>query len=121
MQIISAELENAGVTVGYSGVISTNDLTDTDDDGFKNFNESTLIDGTLTLTITSPNLSVVNLADIVVTLDEYRIVELEDFEFDNGVQAFMFCGLSTFTIPISVTFMGFYPFSECSNLFNIIA
>ena len=64
-------LINQGVSASYSGVISTNNLTDTDSDGYKNFDSSTPIDGTLILTITAPNSSVVNLEGIVVTIDEY--------------------------------------------------
>ena len=64
-------LRDAGVSASYSGVIATNDLTDTDSDGYKNFDSSTPIDGSLILTITAPNSSSVNLEGIVVTIDEY--------------------------------------------------
>ena len=64
-------LESAGVSASYSGVIPTNNLTDTDSDGYKNFDASTPIDGTLILTITAPNSSSVNLEGIVITIDEY--------------------------------------------------
>ena len=64
-------LTSAGVSASYSGVIATNNLTDTDSDGFKNFDASTPIDGSLILTITAPNSNVVNLEEIVITIDEY--------------------------------------------------
>ena len=59
------------MSASYSGVISTNNLTDTDSDGYKNFDSTTPIDGTLILTITAPNSDIVNLEGIVVTIDEY--------------------------------------------------
>ena len=64
-------LRDAGVSASYSGVIATNNLTDTDSDGYKNFDASTPIDGSLILTITAPNSSSVNLEGIVITIDEY--------------------------------------------------
>ena len=64
-------LRDAGVSASYSGVIPTNNLTDTDLDGYKNFDASTPIDGSLILTIAAPNSSSVNLEGIVVTIDEY--------------------------------------------------
>ncbi len=63
-------LRDAGVSASYSGVIPTNDLTDTDSDGYKNFDSNTPIDGSLILTITAPNSSTINLEGIVVTIDE---------------------------------------------------
>ena len=39
----------------HGGIISVNDLIDTDSDGYKNFDSNTPIDGTLTLTIIAPN------------------------------------------------------------------
>ena len=64
-------LTSAGVSASYSGIIPTNDLTDTDSDGYKNFDSNTPIDGTLILTITAPNSSSVNLEGIVITINEY--------------------------------------------------
>ncbi len=64
-------LTSQGVSASYSGVIATNNLTDTDSDGYKNFDASTPIDGSLILTITAPNSSVVDLEGIIVTIDEY--------------------------------------------------
>ena len=63
-------LTSQGVSASYSGVIATNDLTDTDSDGYKNFDSSTPIDGSLILTITAPNSDIVDLQGIVVTIDE---------------------------------------------------
>ena len=64
-------LTSAGVSASYSGVIPTNNLTDTDSDGYKNFDASTPIDGSLILTITAPNSSTINLEGIVITINEY--------------------------------------------------
>ena len=63
-------LTSAGVSASHSGIIPTNDLTDTDDDGYKNFDANTPIDGSLILTITAPNSDIVDLQGIVVTIDE---------------------------------------------------
>ena len=64
-------LESAGVSASYSGVIATNNLTDTDSDGYKNFDSNTPIDGTLILTIIAPNSDIVYLEGIVITIKEY--------------------------------------------------
>ncbi len=63
-------LIKAGVTEKYSGVIPTNNLTDTDSDGFKNFDSSKEVDGSLILTIIAPNSNVVDLEGIVITIDK---------------------------------------------------
>ena len=69
---LSEQLQGQNVSVSYSGVIATNSLTDTDFDGYKNFDPATTdIDGTLVLIITVPNSSSINLSGITITLAEY--------------------------------------------------
>ena len=66
---LSEQLQGQNVSVSYSGVIATNSLTDTDFDGYKNFDPATTdIDGTLVLIITVPNSSSINLSGITITL-----------------------------------------------------
>ena len=68
-------LISQGVKVSYSGMVETNDLTDTDNDGYKNFtNIETAPYDTLILTITAPNANEeapLVLDGIVITIDEY--------------------------------------------------
>ncbi len=59
------DLTNDGVSEEHGGIVRVNELIDTDDDGYKNFDPSTPIDGTLTLTIIAPNVD----ADNPVVLD----------------------------------------------------
>ena len=69
---LSEQLQADGVTEKHSGMIEVNELTDTDSDGYKNFDPSTTaIDGTLILTITAPNSSSIDLSGITITLEEY--------------------------------------------------
>ena len=69
---LSEQLQTENVSVSYSGVIEVNELTDTDSDGYKNFDPATKeADGTLILIITAPNSSSINLSGITITLDEY--------------------------------------------------
>ena len=53
----------------HGGIISVNDLIDTDSDGYKNFDSNTPIDGTLTLTIIAPNSASIDLGEITITID----------------------------------------------------
>ena len=70
--VSNVEVSVPNVTVSHSGVIATNDLTDTDSDGYKNFDPSTKeADGTLILVITAPNTGILDLSSITITLDEY--------------------------------------------------
>ena len=67
------DLTNDGVSEEHGGIVRVNELIDTDDDGYKNFDPSTPIDGTLTLTIIAPNVDADNpivLDGIVITIDE---------------------------------------------------
>lgn len=69
---LSEQLQAENVSVSYSGVIGVNDLTDTDSDGFKNFDPSTTeIDGTLILVISTTNSGSIDLSGITITIDEY--------------------------------------------------
>ena len=69
---LSEQLQTENVSVSYSGVIEVNELTDTDSDGYKNFDPATKeADGTLILIITAPNSSSINLSGITITLYEY--------------------------------------------------
>lgn len=69
---LSEQLQTENVSASYSGVIEVNELTDTDSDGFKNFDPATKeADGTLILIITAPNSSSINLSGITITLYEY--------------------------------------------------
>lgn len=65
------ELQDEGVLIEYIGVIPTNSLTDTDGDGFKNFDSSTPIDGTLVVTIIAPNSTTIDLSGITIIINEY--------------------------------------------------
>ena len=70
--ISNVEVAVPNVSVSYSGVIEVNELTDTDSDGFKNFDPATKeADGTLILVITAPNTGILDLSSITITLDEY--------------------------------------------------
>ncbi len=76
---LSEQLQAEGVTESHSGTIEVNELTDTDSDGYKNFDPSTTaIDGTLILTITAPNSSSIDLSGITITLEEYLPYERVD-------------------------------------------
>ena len=78
---LSEQLQAEGVTESHSGTIEVNELTDTDSDGYKNFDPSTTaIDGTLILTITAPNSSSIDLSGITITLEEYLPYERVDQE-----------------------------------------
>lgn len=69
---LSEQLQAENVKASYSGVIGVNDLTDTDSDGFKNFDPSTTeIDGTLILVISTTNSESINLSGITITINEY--------------------------------------------------
>ena len=69
---LSEQLQAENVSETHSGIIDTNDLTDTDSDGYKDFNPSTIdIDGTLVLIISAPNSSSIDLSGITITIDEY--------------------------------------------------
>ena len=69
---LSEQLQAENVSETHSGIIDTNDLTDTDSDGYKDFNPSTTdIDGTLVLIISAPNSSSIDLSGITITIDEY--------------------------------------------------
>ena len=69
---LSEQLQAENVSVSYSGVIGVNDLTDTDSDGFKNFDPSTTeIDGTLILVISTTNSGSIDLSGITITIGEY--------------------------------------------------
>ncbi len=64
-------LANDGVSERHGGIIGVNDLTDADEDGFKEFDPATTqADGTLTLTIMAPNSARIDLSEITVTIDE---------------------------------------------------
>ena len=68
----SEQLQAENVSASYSGVIDVNDLTDTDSDGFKNFDPSTTeIDGTLILVISTTNSESIDLSGITITIGEY--------------------------------------------------
>lgn len=70
---LSEQLQGQNVSVSYSGVIGVNDLTDTDSDGYKNFDPATTdIDGTFVIIITVPNSSSIDLSGITITLNEYE-------------------------------------------------
>ena len=76
---LSEQLQTENVSVSYSGVIEVNELTDTDSDGYKNFDPATKeADGTLILIITAPNSSSINLSGITITL--YKYVEETVYE-----------------------------------------
>ena len=69
---LSEQLQAENVKASYSGVIGVNDLTDTDSDGFKNFDPSTTeIDGTLILVISTTNSGSIDLSGITITINEY--------------------------------------------------
>ena len=69
---LSEQLQAENVKASYSGVIGVNDLTDTDSDGFKNFDPSTTeIDGTLILVISTTNSGSIDLSGITITISEY--------------------------------------------------
>ena len=69
---LSEQLQAENVKASYSGVIGVNDLTDTDSDGFKNFDPSTTeIDGTLILVISTTNSGSIDLSGITITIGEY--------------------------------------------------
>ena len=69
---LSEQLQAENVSASYSGVIGVNDLTDTDSDGFKNFDPSTTeIDGTLILVISTTNSESIDLSGITITINEY--------------------------------------------------
>ena len=64
-------LANDGVSERHSGIIGVNELTDADDDGFKEFDPATTqADGTLELTIMAPNSDSIDLGEIVITIEE---------------------------------------------------
>ncbi len=76
---LSEQLQAEGVIESHSGTIEVNELTDTDTDGYKNFDPSTTaIDGTLILTITAPNSSSIDLSGITITLEEYSLYNRVD-------------------------------------------
>ena len=79
---LSEQLQGQNVSVSYSGVIGVNDLTDTDSDGYKNFDPATTdIDGTFVIIITVPNSSSIDLSGITITIDEYvQVYERVDEE-----------------------------------------
>ena len=73
---LSEQLQAENVKASYSGVIGVNDLTDTDSDGFKNFDPSTTeIDGTLILVISTTNSGSIDLSGITITIDDIDIPE----------------------------------------------
>ena len=97
-------LTNAGVSASYSGIIPTNDLTDTDSDGYKNFDSSTLIDGSLILTITAPNSSTVNLEGIVITIDDCVLpVEISVYTNDENLGTASGGGMVTTGQEVSIS------------------
>ena len=108
---LSEELESSGVTAKYSGVISTNDLTDANDDGLKDFDPATtLTDGTLELTVIAPNSSEIDLSQITIIINEYIPLEYVGFNFtttsDNTAELASYSGTeSDVDIPESFSIM----------------
>ena len=83
--VSNVEVAVPNVSVSYSGVIEVNELTDTDSDGYKNFDPATKeADGTLILIITAPNTGTLDLSSITITLDEYVEETIYERVDENG-------------------------------------